>query len=90
MSSAGPVFHPAQPQFLPRLQPGGQGFSNLQRQVIQCPNNLQAPTAGNQSVQRTQATQDTHKLTVGAITMVIRDITPIDAPTSTLVSVSLL
>jgi hypothetical protein len=26
--------------------------------VIQCPNNLQTPTAGNQSVQRTQATQD--------------------------------
>jgi hypothetical protein len=26
--------------------------------VIQCPNNLQTPVAGNQSVQRTQATQD--------------------------------
>jgi hypothetical protein len=26
--------------------------------VIQCPNNLQTPAAGNQSVQRTQATQD--------------------------------
>jgi hypothetical protein len=29
-----------------------------QRQVIQRPNNLQTPAAGNQSVQRTQATQD--------------------------------
>jgi hypothetical protein len=27
MYSAGPVFHPAQPQFLPRLQAAGQGFS---------------------------------------------------------------
>jgi hypothetical protein len=58
MSSAGPMFHPAQPQFQPRPQVVGQGFSTPQRQVIQCPNNLQTPTAGNQSVQRTQATQD--------------------------------
>jgi hypothetical protein len=57
-SSAGPVFHPAQPQFQPSPQVAGQGFSTLQRQVIQCPNNLQTPAAGNQSVQRTQATQD--------------------------------
>jgi hypothetical protein len=27
--------------------------------VIQCPNNLQTPTTRNQSIQRTQATQDT-------------------------------
>jgi hypothetical protein len=26
-SSAGPVFHPAQPQYQPRSQPAGQGFS---------------------------------------------------------------
>jgi hypothetical protein len=49
-SSAGPVFHHAQPQFQPRLQAAGQGFSTPQRQVIQCPNNLQTPAAGNQSV----------------------------------------
>jgi hypothetical protein len=57
-SLAGPVFHPAQPQFLPRAQAAGQGFSTPQHQVIQHPNNLQTPAAGNQSVQRTQATQD--------------------------------
>jgi hypothetical protein len=57
-SSAGPVFRPAQPQFLPRPQEAGQGFSTPQHQVIQLPNNLQTPAAGNQSVQRTQATQD--------------------------------
>jgi hypothetical protein len=58
MSSAGPVFHPARPQFQPRPQAAGQGFSTPERQVIQCPNNLQTPATGNQSVQRTQATQD--------------------------------
>jgi hypothetical protein len=52
-SSAGPVFCPAQLQFQPRPQAAGQGFSTPQRQVIQCPNNLQTPAAGNQSVQRT-------------------------------------
>jgi hypothetical protein len=57
-SSAGPVFHPAQPQFQPRSQAAGQGFSTPQRQVNQGPNNLQTPAAINQSVQRTQATQD--------------------------------
>jgi hypothetical protein len=30
-SSAGPVFHPTQPQFLPRSQAAGQGFSTPQR-----------------------------------------------------------
>jgi hypothetical protein len=57
-SSAGPVFHPAQPQFLSSPQAAGQGFSTLQHQVIRCPNNLQPPATGNQSVQRTQAAQD--------------------------------
>jgi hypothetical protein len=57
-SSARPVFCPSQPQFQPRPRAVGQGFSTLQRQVIQCPNNLHTPAAGNQSVQRTQATQD--------------------------------
>jgi hypothetical protein len=57
-SSAGPVFCPAQPQFLPRLQTARQGFSTPQHQVIQHPNNLQTPADGNQSVQMTQAAQD--------------------------------
>jgi hypothetical protein len=33
-SSVGPVFCPAQPQFQPRPQAAGQGFSTLQHQVI--------------------------------------------------------
>jgi hypothetical protein len=57
-SSAGPVFRPAQPQFQSRPQAAGQGFSTPQHQVIQCPINHQTPAAGNQSVQRTQATHD--------------------------------
>jgi hypothetical protein len=56
-SLAGPVFHPTQPQFQPRPQAAKQGFSTLQRQVIQCPNHIQTPATGNQRVQRTQATQ---------------------------------
>jgi hypothetical protein len=89
-SSAGPVFRPAQPQFLPRPQAAGQGFSTPQHQVIQRSNNLQTPTTGNQSVQRTKATHDPNKPTVGAIAMVNGDITPIDAPIHALVSISLL
>jgi hypothetical protein len=57
-SSVGPVFHPVQSQFQLRLQVAGQGFSTPQHQVIQRPNNLQTLTAGNQSVQTTQTTQD--------------------------------
>jgi hypothetical protein len=57
-SSAGLVFCPAQPLFQPRPKTTGQGFSTPQRQVIQCPNNLQTPAIGKHSVQRTQATQD--------------------------------
>jgi hypothetical protein len=34
MSSAGPMFYPAQPLFQPRPQAAGQGFSTPQRQVI--------------------------------------------------------
>jgi hypothetical protein len=49
-SSAGHVFHPAQPLFQPRPRAAGQGFSTPQRQVIQHPNNLQTLAAGNQSV----------------------------------------
>jgi hypothetical protein len=45
--AAGHVFRPTQPQFNPRPQAAGQGFSTLQRQVIQCPNNLQTLTTGN-------------------------------------------
>jgi hypothetical protein len=36
----GPVLHPTQLQFQLRLQSVGQGFSTLQRQVIQDPNNF--------------------------------------------------
>jgi hypothetical protein len=60
-SSAGPMSHPTQPQFQPRPRAAGQGFSTPQRQVIQRPNNLQTPIVGNQSVQRTQATQDSQQ-----------------------------
>jgi hypothetical protein len=49
-SSARLVFHPAQPQFQLRPQVAGQEFSTPQCQVIQRPNNLQTPAAGNQSV----------------------------------------
>jgi hypothetical protein len=52
------MFHPVQPQFQPRPQAARQGFSTPQRQVIQRPNNLQTLAAGNQSIQRTQASQD--------------------------------
>jgi hypothetical protein len=52
-SRAGLVFRLAQLQFQPRPQLAGQEFSTLQHQVIQRPNNLQAPVARNQSVQRT-------------------------------------
>jgi hypothetical protein len=52
------VLHQGQSQFQPRPQAARQGFSTPQHQVIQRPNNLQTPGAGNQSVQRTQATQD--------------------------------
>jgi hypothetical protein len=57
-SSVGPMFHPAQPQFQPRPQAAGQEFSTPQRQGIQRSNNLQTPTVGNQSPQRTQVTED--------------------------------
>jgi hypothetical protein len=46
-SIAGPMFHPAQPQFLPRPQAAGQGFSTPQRQVIQRTNNLQTPVVAS-------------------------------------------
>jgi hypothetical protein len=46
-SSTEPMFYPAQPQFHPRPQAVGQGFSTPQRQVIQCPNTLQTSATGN-------------------------------------------
>jgi hypothetical protein len=55
-SSTGPVFCPTLSQYLPRLQAARQGFSTPQHQVTQHPNNLQTHAAGNQCVQRTQAT----------------------------------
>jgi hypothetical protein len=50
--SAGPVFHPVQPQS------AGQGFSTPQGQVILHPNNFYTPATRRWNVQRTQATQD--------------------------------
>jgi hypothetical protein len=38
MSSAGPVFYPAQPLFQPKPQVAGQGYSTLQLLVMSCPN----------------------------------------------------
>jgi hypothetical protein len=58
MSSAGPVFHPAQPLFQPKPQVAGQGYSTPHRQVMSRPNNSQTPTATNQNGQRTQAAQN--------------------------------
>jgi hypothetical protein len=53
--SAGPVFHPAQPLFQPRLQVAMQGYSTPQRQAMPRPSASQTRIAGNQNVQRTQA-----------------------------------
>jgi hypothetical protein len=55
---AGPVFRPAQPLFQPKPQVAGQGYSTPQRQAMPRSNASQTPTAGNQNVQRTQATQN--------------------------------
>jgi hypothetical protein len=87
-SSTGLVFHPAQPQFQPRTQAAGQGFSTLQHQVIQHPNNLQTPTTRNQSDQRTQATQDPQQADHRCYNFGERDITPTDAPIHTLMPIN--
>jgi hypothetical protein len=58
MPSVGPVFHPAQLLFQLKPQVAGQGYSTPQCHVIQHPNNFQTSAARNQSVQRTQATQN--------------------------------
>jgi hypothetical protein len=46
-SSAGPVFHSAQPQIQPKPQAARQVFCTPQCQVIQRPNNFQTAAAGN-------------------------------------------
>jgi hypothetical protein len=56
--SAGPIFRPTQPQFQPRPQTIGQGFSTPQCQVIHRPNNSQTPAIGNQNAQRAQVASD--------------------------------
>jgi hypothetical protein len=58
MPSAGPVFHPAQLLFQPRPQVAGQGYSTPHRQAMTRPSASQTPIAGNQNVQRTQATHN--------------------------------
>jgi hypothetical protein len=60
-STVGLVFHPAQPQFQPRLQAVGQEFSTSQCQVNQHPKNFQTPATRNQNVQKTQVAQDPTK-----------------------------
>jgi hypothetical protein len=52
------MFCPAQSQLQKRSQSAGQGFSTLQRQVIQCPNNFHTPAIGTQNVQRTKTAKD--------------------------------
>jgi hypothetical protein len=61
MSSVGPVFRPAKPQFQSRPLVAGHRFSTPQCQVIQRPNNLQTLATGNQHVQRTQAIEDSQQ-----------------------------
>jgi hypothetical protein len=50
ISTTGPMFCPVQSQYQSRPQPARQGFSTLQRQVIQRPNNFQTPAGGSQNV----------------------------------------
>jgi hypothetical protein len=89
-SSVGPVFRPAQPQFQPRPHAAGQGFSTLQHQVIQRPNNLQTPIAENQSVQIIQATQDPQQANRRCYNYGEQGYYAIDAPIHALVSIILL
>jgi hypothetical protein len=58
--------------------------------VIQHPNNLQILVLGIRVFREHKLPKTRNKLTVGAINVVNRDITPIDAPIYTLVSISLL
>jgi hypothetical protein len=55
-TSTGPVFRLAQSLFQPKPQVAGQVYSTPQHQLMLRPNTSQTPTAGNQNVQRTQAT----------------------------------
>jgi hypothetical protein len=89
-SSAGPVFRPTQSQFQLRLQAAGQGFSTPQRQVIQCPNNLQTLLLGIIVFRGHKLSKTHYKLIVGATTMERRDIMPIDAPIRTPMLIRLL
>jgi hypothetical protein len=89
-SSARPVFRPAEPQFLPRPQEAGQGFSTPQHQVIQRPTTSRLLLLGIRVFRGPKLPKNCNKLTVDAMAVVNRDITPIDAPIRTLMSVSLL
>jgi hypothetical protein len=88
ISSAGPVFRPAQPQFQPRPQAAGQGFSTPLRQVIQCPNNPRLLLLGIRVFRGPKLPKTHSKLIVGATIVVKRDIMPTDAPIRALVPIS--
>jgi hypothetical protein len=62
----------------------------LVHQVIQRPNNLQTPLLEIRVFRESKLPKTRNKLIVGVITVVNRDITPIDAPIHGLVSISLL
>jgi hypothetical protein len=88
-SSARPVFHLAQPQFQRKSEEAGQGFSTLQRQVIQRPNNFQTPGTGNQSVKRTQDASDMLQAERRCFACGEKGILLTDVPTRTHASTSL-
>jgi hypothetical protein len=81
-SSAGPMFHPAQPQFQPRPQATGQGFST--------PTTSRLLQLGIRVFREPKLPKTHNKLDLGAIAVVNRGITPIDAPIHALMSISLL
>jgi hypothetical protein len=89
-SSAGPVFHPAQPQFQPRLQAAEQIVSTPHHHMIQPPNNSRLLLLGIRVFREPKLPKTRNKLIIGAITVVNGDITLIDAPFRTLMSISLL
>jgi hypothetical protein len=62
----------------------------LVRQVIQRPNNLQTPLLEIRVFRESKLPKTRNKLVVGVITVVNRDIMPMDAPIRGLMSISLL
>jgi hypothetical protein len=62
----------------------------MQRQVLSAPTTSRLLLLGIRVLKEPKLPKTHKKLTVGAITVVNRDITPIDAPFHALVSISLL